>query len=217
MVDKKGLIGKRFGRLTVISYSHSHEKYKSQTFWSCKCDCGNTVIVSRSNLRKNGGQCSCGCSKKERLTIHGHSQDRLYKIWQNMKRRCNNPVHKNFIYYGGRGIKVCDEWMHDFCSFYDWAMNNGYNNNLTIDRIDINGKYEPSNCRWITISEQQSNKSSNNFISYKGEIHTLTEWAEILGINRKTLSARLRYNWTVEKTFSTPVRKYHTKEMNDAL
>ena len=157
------LIGQRFGMLVVTALSHreNHGIYK----WHCKCDCGNESIASTSNLR-NGNTTSCGCFGKEQrvksVTKHGKCQTRVYRIWKAMHTRCYNEGFFAYKYYGGRGITICDEWKDNFQAFYDWAMANGYAENLTIDRIDSNGNYEPSNCQWATMEAQNKNKRAKN-------------------------------------------------------
>lgn len=122
-----------------------------------------------------------------------------------MRRRCYSKTRKHHEFYFGKGIRVCTEWKDNFMTFYDWAINNGYNDNLTIDRININGNYEPSNCRWITIKEQQRNKSTNNKITYNNKTYCLAEWAEKLSITTQTLWNRIyRYNWSIECALITP-------------
>lgn len=130
---------------------------------------------------------------------HGLGKSRLYNVWKTMRRRCNSPTANKYKNYGGRGIKVCNEWQ-EFPLFYEWAMANGYADNLTIDRIDNDGDYCPENCRWATNKEQARNRRSNHLITYQGETHTLIEWSEITGIPRHKLSDRLcKLNWTVER------------------
>lgn len=132
------------------------------------------------------------------------SYTRIYKTWMGIKGRCLYEKDSQYMHYGGRGIKICDEWLHSFDAFYQWAKNSGYNDSLTIDRINANGNYEPSNCRWVDRKTQANNRTNNNVITYHNESHTLSEWAEILDINYSTLSARLnKYKWPVELAFST--------------
>lgn len=153
------LSNKKFGKLEVIKYYGSNKN--GRALWLCKCECGNMKIVVGNSL-VNKLTTSCGCNNKvkarERKIKHNMSYTKLYKVWQGMKTRCYN---KNFVYYcnyGGRNIKICDEWLNDFVLFYNWATNNGYEEGLTIDRINNDGNYEPSNCRWITRAEQNRNQ-----------------------------------------------------------
>lgn len=134
---------------------------------------------------------------------HGMRNTRIYNIWRSMNQRCSNPNTINYHRYGGRGIKVCDEWKNDFLAFADWALANGYADNLTIDRKDVNGNYEPSNCRWSTTKEQQNNKRSNRIVEWNGASHTLGEWSEITGIRLATIWARLQKGWTPERALTT--------------
>lgn len=136
---------------------------------------------------------------------------RLYDIYTTMKQRCYNKNHKKYKHYGGRGIKVCSEWLESYSNFYEWAINNGYSDNLTLDRIDTNGNYEPNNCRWATQKEQQNNKRTNTNITYNGETHNLKQWAEIKGINYKALWKRLHDGWSVERALTTPQKARNKK------
>lgn len=133
---------------------------------------------------------------------HGMGHSRIYFIWKSMKQRCHNKNSSNYERYGGRGIKVCDEWRNDFQNFYNWSIQNGYSDDLTIDRINNDGNYDPSNCRWATAKEQSNNKRNNKHYECNGETHTLGEWGSILGISSATIWARLKRGWSVEKTLT---------------
>lgn len=138
----------------------------------------------------------------------GSTKNRLYRIWTNMKSRCYNPKASRYEHYGGKGVTVCPEWLNDFQAFYDWAMSHGYSDELSIDRIDVNGNYEPGNCRWEPPKGQSNNLSVNRKITFNGMTKTLAEWAAVTGINRRTISARLDVRgWSVEKALTVPVGK----------
>ena len=137
---------------------------------------------------------------------HNKSKTRLHRIWAAMKSRCYNPKNNRYENYGGKGIVVCDEWQ-DFEPFYDWAMSSGYRDDLTIDRIESSGNYEPSNCRWVTQKAQQNNRRNNHLIAYNGETHTLAEWAKITNIKPSTLLARIKSGWSVERVLTQPLKK----------
>ena len=136
---------------------------------------------------------------------HGMSGDRTHHIWSGLKQRCTNPKAKDYPNYGGRGIEVCHEWLDSFEAFRDWALANGYQDDLTIDRIDVDGNYEPDNCRWISNKEQQRNRKSNHFLTLNGKTHTIAEWAEITGRGWGTIKARLNRGWTTERALTEPV------------
>lgn len=142
---------------------------------------------------------------------HGKRNTRLYCIWVSMKQRCYNKNNKDFVKYGSRGIKICDEWLNDFMSFYNWSMENSYKEDLTIDRINNNRNYEPSNCRWTTIKKQSNNRRTNRFITYKGETKSLTELAEEYNINASTFSDRLERGWTLEQALTISTKGNNRK------
>lgn len=156
--DKKDLLDKQYGRLTVIDYAEN-AKYGS-TRWLCKCECGNEVVVQTNKLL-SGETVSCGCYHREKVTKHGLEGTRIYHIWTGMIYRCYNEKHPRYKNYGGRGITVCDEWRDDIKAFQEWAEANGYQEELTIDRIDNNGNYEPDNCQWITLMENTKKACRN--------------------------------------------------------
>ena len=210
-LTSENLVGMKFGRLTVMDRESPKSK-KAKGLWVCKCECGNVIKVNTSDL-KSGNTTSCGCKRKETLrqlrTKHGESNTRLYNVWSDMKKRCYNTKNVDYKNYGGRGITVCDEWM-DFQNFYEWAIANGYDETAprgqcTIDRIDVDGCYEPENCRWVDRYIQMNNKRNNRILTYNGESHTLAEWCEIVNIPYKCLKSRLnKLHWSVEKTLTTP-------------
>lgn len=135
---------------------------------------------------------------------HGMSGTKVYKTWHNMRSRCNNPKATKYEIYGGRGIKVCDEWENSFHSFYDWCLANGYEEGLTIDRINGDGNYEPSNCRWVDYKVQNNNLSTSVKIYYNGKEQSVGDWANEIGVTKKCLSERLRRGWTIERALTTP-------------
>lgn len=201
--------GQRFGYLTVLERVPD---INGETAWLCQCICGNTKVVKRRNLTR-GYTKSCGCRAFESKKTHGMRGTRLYGIWSRMKRRCLNPKDDHYRNYGARGIGICIEWLA-FEPFKDWALSNGYEENLTIDRIDVNGNYCPENCRWVDIKTQENNKRNNHLIEYDGQTHNLTEWAELIGIERHVLYQRLRKGWSIEKALSTPLLKTWSRTKN---
>lgn len=213
----KNLVGMKFGRLTVLERADDrvNKKGKHSIMWKCLCECGNIKVISRNSLLSHNVQ-SCGCLRaektRERRFRHGLRNTQLYRAWSNIKTRCYNPKKDTYAYYGGKGITMCQEWLNNFMAFYNWSMNNGYKKGLTIDRLNPNGNYEPSNCRWVTASQQQNNKLNNHIIEYNGEIHTLAEWSSLLNLNYGTLHRRIQYlNWSIEKAFTTPIKDMNNK------
>ena len=191
------LTGKKFGKLEVIGV---HDTGSRKTYYVCQCDCGNVKVV-RADALISGATKSCGCIKKEQdkanLTAnHSHkmSGTRIYETWQDMKRRCYNKQNARYDRYGGRGITICEEWLNNFQSFYDWAISNGYSDDLTIDRIDNDGNYEPSNCRWSTAKEQCNNRGSNINITIGNATKSLMRWCEIFNVDYKKVYARYKRN-----------------------
>ncbi len=199
------LTGKRFGKLTVIK-KHNQDKWGGWN-WLCRCDCGNETVVSGGHLRGLKTK-SCGCSRKESKNFsHKMTGSRIYSIWQAMKSRCYYDKNKRFKYYGGRGITVCDEWKNSFISFYEWSIKNGYDETAergqcTIDRIDVNGNYEPNNCRWATIKQQANNTRRNHFIEYNGKTQTVSQWANELGVEPDSIFNRLQKGFTEEEALT---------------
>ena len=209
------MIGQTFGRLTVINNPNITKGGKR--YWECECSCGRVILVPTGNLKSgNSSQCRA-CGNKNRKTKprkHGETKTRLYRIWTSMKSRCSNPVTINFHRYGGRGIKVCDEWEKSYESFRDWALSSGYSDNLSLDRVDNDGDYEPDNCRWATRKEQGENMYTAQLITFNGETHCLAGWARKLGFSKSTLTARInRYGWPIERALTeTPTRGGNVRE-----
>lgn len=201
------LVGKRFGRLVVIENAGKQKAEKStRTLWKCQCDCGNITYVVTSNLT-TGKQVSCGCYRREKNVKHGVSGSRVERILNAMKQRCYNKKRSGYEYYGGRGIKICDEWLGEngVANFYNWAMENGYTDELTIDRIDVNGDYCPENCKWTTRAEQMRNTRRNHYIKMDGETHTVAEWCRIIGIKEGVFYGRISRGYTEHDALKTPL------------
>lgn len=236
MSKKIDVIGQRFGKLTVIEEAEPHIAPSGRKFrmMLCKCDCGNTTIAYFCNLR-NGTTVSCGCynrkklndvnSKYEKYNIdiqHNKSDARLYRIHQGMKSRCYNKNNPKYEIYGNRGISICEEWLGSdgFINFYNWAVNNGYSDKLSIDRINNDGNYEPSNCRWATQEQQMNNRSINNVIDYNGTILTATQWAKVIGVDEHTILRRLYNNYSEDVALFkklTPLNKKKIEVFKDNI
>jgi len=200
------LTGQRFGRLTVLK-RQANNKHNSE-MWLCQCDCGNKKVIIGFDL-KRGHTKSCGCLKKEgSLPTHGHTaggkESKTYITWNHMLDRCKNKNVVNYKDYGGRGISVCDRWLR-FENFY--ADMGDKPEGLTLERIDNDGNYEPSNCKWATRIEQANNTRFNVFIEYDGQRLTIAQWARKIGMNYFTLHNRIRdYGWPIKKALTEPTR-----------
>lgn len=197
------LTGHRFGNLIVIERVENDKNGMPR--WKCLCDCGKTVIKYGHTLR-NGTTTSCGCKTNDNISnskkTHGLSKHPLHSVWANMKDRCLNKNNHAYSCYGGRGITICDEWM-DFVTFFNWAIKNGYQSGLSIDRIDVNGNYCPDNCRWATDKEQANNQRNNHIIEYNGQKHNVKQWAEIFGVTYNSIYDKLRKGLSAEEIFCT--------------
>ena len=221
MTERIDLTGKVFGRLKVIGFHHTEIKYYGEKknkcykhYWLCECTCNNRVIKEGGSLRK--GNCgSCGCLMREVASKnkkkHGEADTRLYKVWQGMRRRCYDKKCANFKNYGKRGIRVCEEWSN-YIPFRDFMLSLGYDESLphgvqTLERIDVNGNYEPSNCRLATKQEQNLNKRNNHFVTYKGVTKTITELANKYKLDAEVLMNRINnYGYTIEEAIEKPIR-----------
>lgn len=213
---RENLQGSRFGRLIVNSFHHVDKS--GHTYWLCICSCGKQKIVRGSHLKTETIK-SCGClaqelrctvgrrqsGQKYRVKTHGQTNTRLYGIWRSMRYRCRNKNARNYSSYGGRGIKVCREWDSSFTAFYEWSIANGYEDQMSIDRIDNDKGYRPDNCRWTTRKVQQNNRSVNHNIEFQGTTRTIREWEDILGFPKNLLSKRIIRNWDVSRALTTPV------------
>ena len=195
--------GQTFGNLTVLGLSLIPRKGPNQKpIYICKCSCGKVVELKEHELI-SGHKKSCGClHRKYVLSMKG----RLYETWKNMRRRCNDQRNNRWAHYGGKGIKICSQW-NDYLNFRTWAYSNGYREDLTIDRIDVDGDYCPENCRWATAKEQANNTTRNRYIEYKGNNYTVSELATLLSLSYSTLQHRLDNDWPIEKIISQPQRR----------
>lgn len=201
----KDITGQTFGRLTVIAYDHNE---KHQSYWKCRCECGKEKVVDGFSLR-SGHTKSCGCYQKEVRTQkaikHNYTGTRLYRVYANMMTRATNPNYIETDRYMKRGIDVCDEWKNTPEAFIKWALANGYEDALTLDRIDNDKGYSPDNCRWVTYKVQMRNKSNNRLITYQGKTQPLVTWCEELNLNYYKIANRLnKYKWDIERAFTTP-------------
>lgn len=212
--------GQRINYLTVVRFIPANEREgysinKDTRRWLCKCDCGKYVRV-RSDQLKDRRINSCGCMagklSGDKHKKHGMKNTRLYRIWHGMKCRCNNQSSKDFGRYGGRGVSVCSEWANDFSCFYNWAIANGYNETLSLDRKDNEKGYCPENCRWINNKWQCRNRRDNVYVTYKGDSKTIAELCDLLNFDRALAYHRHSRGWTGEEIFEKPKRICKRKE-----
>ncbi len=198
---QRDITEKKFGKLTALSFEYRDDKHRH--FWKFRCDCGNEIVLRKSSvISGNTSQCR-ECSLKERkikAITHGMSKTRLYREWSGMLQRCELATSTSYERYGALGISVCEEW-HSFEVFAKWALENGYSDKLTIDRIDSKGNYEPNNCRWVGNLEQANNKCTNVYVEYMGETHTLAEWARIYRMKYHCLYDRWKKGWKTDELF----------------
>ena len=207
------LTGQRFGRLLVIECVGRSKNQKS--IWRCKCDCGKEKIILAASLR-NGRSQSCGCLHNELLiktfTTHGLGNTRLASIKKGILKRCYKPKCKSYKGYGERGIYVCEEWLNNPSAFFEWSLSNGYEDHLSIDRIDNDGPYSPENCRWATQTEQANNTRRNRILTLNGVSQSPASWARELKVNVGTIYSRMHQNWTDEEILTIPRGKKRKKE-----
>ena len=208
------LTGRRFGKLVVLEHAGKRVEKRKTPVWRCKCDCGKEIVVAGGNLR-TGHTKSCGCLR----VSHRGSKERLYGVWYGMKRRCCDANVDQYENYGGRGIKVCDEWANDYAKFREWAYSHGYDDkkqpkDCTIERIDVNGNYEPLNCKWATSLEQQNNRRGSKYVTYNGETKTVAEWSRQIGVGGGAMYQQLDRGWADEKVIETAIEKIARRTVN---
>jgi hypothetical protein len=203
----KNLTGCRFGKLVVVAYSKPRHR---TSLWECRCDCGENTIAQGCNL-VTGNSTNCGCVRQDRLTTHGCSKSAEYNIWRGIRSRCYNQNEPAYRYYGGRGITVCERWRESFENFLA-DMSERPTPRHTIDRIDNDGDYDPSNCQWATRKQQQRNRRVNRLLTWQGETKCVAEWADCLGWPAGLIRGRLNRGWSVEKTLGTTYRPYSTRK-----
>lgn len=204
----KDIAGQRYGKLTVIQRAENHITSGGYpvTMWMVRCDCGNVKVVRGSDL-KAGRIHSCGCMIKEDPVArkHGGSGTKLYKIYHGMRSRCYNPKNKDYQHYGAKGVIIAPAWS-TFQEFQKWAVENGYRDGLSIDRIDVDGNYSPDNCRWVEMREQHDNTTRTIRLTCNGVTKTIGEWASEIGISARTLRRRKMLGWEDEKIITTELK-----------
>ena len=211
----KNLTGLKYGRLTVIEISSKDKN--GHYYWLCECDCGKIKKILGTHLLR-GNIKSCGCYNSELASIRQKEKQiipnkRIRHIWESMKSRCYNNKNISYKNYGARGIKICDEWINKengLINFYNWSIDNGYKDDLTIDRIDVNGNYEPSNCRWATWQKQCNNTRNNIKIEYNSEYENICYFIKKYNLNKFAIYNRLKRDWSVRDAIEKPVKERRT-------
>ena len=213
----KDITNKRIGKLIVLGRTPHVPDHRFS--WICLCDCGKMVLYTTAELRRCR---SCGCSHEESRqkrfseyrAVHGNPKDRLYHVWTGMRNRCQNPKNPEYQNYGGRGITVCEEWENSYPAFRDWAYATGYDKDAptgqcTLDRIDVNGNYEPSNCRWVDLNTQANNRRRCRIYEIDGVSRSLGDWCKKYGVSRNLVYNRLQLGWDIQRALTEPkhVRK----------
>jgi hypothetical protein len=201
------MLGKKFGLLTVIAREGSRKAGSGVTaMWRCRCNCGAELVRSGGAIRQGGGGNSCGCTAGDKHRRHGMKETKVYRAWQNMKKRCFSKTSPDYHRYGGRGITVCERWRDSFENFLA-DMGQPPSPAHTLDRKENNGNYEPSNCRWVVRKIQNRNKRTTRLLTYGGKTQCLVDWANELGINPSSLSSRLEDGWPIEKALTAGNQK----------
>lgn len=204
--NRKNYEGMVVGRITIGALK---EVKNQKTYWTAICVCGNTYTIASTDMWKLKGYGCKDCAKISHQS-HGLSRSRIYRIWVGMKQRCLGG-HHTYKNYGGRGISICEQWL-DFEIFNKWAMENGYTSSLTIERNDVNGNYEPSNCRWATMKEQNDNKRTSHFLEINGVLKTLSQWSKEYNISPNTVTFRLNKGYTPLQALSEPPSRSHSSK-----
>lgn len=204
----KNLVGLRFGKLSVLKKLGKDRHGEMR--WLCICDCGSEYESTSNRLTSGQTTCCRDCMIKkigDSNRKHGATPKKLFYAYTNMKTRCYNKNYSLYHRYGGRGIQVCEEWRKSFKSFREWALKNGWSEELSLDRINNDGNYEPSNCKWSTCVEQSNNRRTSRMITYNGITDTMANWARNTGIPYYVIQRRLYLNWDAERIFSEPYRR----------
>lgn len=203
----KDYSGQKFNNVTFVGFSHMKGTH---SYWNCVCDCGKN-FTARADCVTSGNTKSCGCLVKTTRHIeHGYAKTKLYHVYYSMRTRCYNAKDKSYKHYGARGISIYPAWLSDYKSFHEWAMNNGYREGLSIDRIDVNGNYEPSNCRWVDCKTQCRNTRRNTHITINGKEKLLVEWCELYNVNMATACYRIKRGLPMEKVFNISEKSVST-------